>query len=131
MAVQFIMDEFTVLVGKGARMNKYGAKKTEVDGIKFDSKHEAMRYIELKYLQRIGEIRDLELQKSFELLPAQKGEDGKVKERAVRYVADFVYFNKDGNLVVEDAKSKATRTDVYLLKRKMMRYFKGIEIIEV
>lgn len=112
-------------------MNKYGAKKTEVDGIKFDSKHEAMRYIELKYLQRIGEIRDLELQKSFELLPAQKGEDGKIKERAVRYVADFVYFNKDGNLVVEDAKSKATRTDVYLLKRKMMRYFKGIEIMEV
>ena len=110
---------------------KYGNVKTVIDGIKFDSKHESMRYIELKYLQRIGQIRDLQLQVPFELLPAQKDENGKVKERAVKYIADFVYFDRDGNLVVEDAKSPVTKTDAYKLKKKMMRYFKGIEIKEV
>lgn len=109
-------------------MNKYGNHKTEVDGILFDSKHEADRYVELKFLQRIGEIRDLQLQVPFELIPKQT-EDGKVVERAVKYVADFVYYDKVGNLVVEDA--KGMKTDAYLLKRKMMRYFKGIEIREV
>ena len=112
-------------------MNKYGAKKTEIDGIRFDSKHEALRYTELKYLERTGQIRDLNLQVPFELLPAQKDEKGKVTERAVKYIADFVYEDKDGNMVVEDAKSPATRTDVYKLKRKMLLYFTGIKIKEV
>ena len=108
---------------------KYGNVKTVIDGIKFDSKHESMRYIELKYLQLIGQIRDLQLQVPFELLPAQKDENGKVKDRAVKYIADFVYFDRDGNLIVEDA--KGIKTDAYKLKKKMMRYFKGIEIKEV
>lgn len=110
-------------------MNKYGAKKTVVNGIMFDSKHEAERYIELKYLERIGEVRDLQLQVPFELIPAQKDEKGKTLERAVFYIADFVYFDKDGNLVVEDA--KGMKTDAYKLKKKMMLYFKGIRIVEV
>ena len=112
-------------------MNKYGNRKTQIDGITFASKHEAHRYVELKYLERIGMIRDLELQKPFELIPSQKDESGKTAERPVHYVADFVYFDHDGNLVVEDAKSPATRTDAYRLKKKMMRYFKGIAIREV
>lgn len=110
-------------------MSKYNNRKTEMDGIKFDSKHEAVRYIELKYLQRVGEIRDLQLQYPFELIPAQKDEKGKTVERAVTYRADFVYYDKSGNLVVEDA--KGVRTELYRLKKKLMRYFKGIEIKEV
>lgn len=112
-------------------MNKFGAKKTEVEGIKFDSKHEAGRYIELKYLSRIGQIRDLQTQVPFELIPSQRGEDGKVTERPVKYIADFVYRDQNGNLVVEDAKSPATRTDAYRIKRKLMLYFHHIEIKEV
>ena len=108
---------------------KYGNVKTVEDGIKFDSKHESLRYIELKYLERIGQIRGLQLQVPFELIPAQKDENGKVVERAVKYIADFVYFDADGNLVVEDA--KGMKTDAYKLKKKMMRFFKGIEIKEV
>lgn len=104
-------------------MNKYGNHRTTVNGITFDSKHEALRYIELLYLQRAGQIRDLQLQVPFELLPKQG------KERAVKYIADFVYYDKDGNLVVEDA--KGFRTDLFRLKKKMMMYFKGIEIKEV
>ena len=110
--------------------SKYGNHKTQIDGITFDSKHEAMRWVELKYLERIKQIRDLQRQVPFELIPAQK-ENGKVVERAVKYVADFVYYDHEGNLVVEDAKSHATKTDAYKLKRKMMLYFKGIAIKEV
>ena len=104
-------------------MNKYGARKTTVNGITFDSRHEALRYIELTYLQRTGQIRDLRLQVTFELLPKQG------KERAVKYIADFVYTDRAGETVVEDA--KGLKTDVYRLKKKMMRYFHGIEIKEV
>lgn len=108
---------------------KYHNKKTEVDGITFASKHEAMRYVELKYLERIHEIRDLEIQRPFELIPAQTDEHGKCVERAVKYIADFVYYDKDGNLVVEDA--KGMKTDAYKLKKKMMLYFNGIAVKEV
>ena len=108
--------------------SKYSNVKTEIDGIVFASKHEAMRYVELKYLERIHDIRDLQLQVPFELIPKQV-KDGKVVERAIKYVADFVYYDRDGNLVVEDAKGH--RTELYLMKKKMMRYFKGIEIKEV
>lgn len=108
--------------------SKYSNVKTEIDGIKFASRHEAMRYVELKYLERTNHIRDLQLQVPFELLPKQM-KDGKCVERAVKYVADFVYYDHDGNLVVEDA--KGMRTELYRLKKKMMRYFKGIEIKEV
>lgn len=112
-------------------MGKYGNRKTEIGGLLFDSRHEAQRWIELKYLERAHMIRDLQRQVPFELIPKQVDASGKVVERAVKYIADFVYYDKDGNLVVEDAKSPATRTDAFLLKKKMMLYFKGIRIVEV
>ena len=109
-------------------MNKYGARKTTIDGIKFDSKHEAERYAELKLLQRAGEIRDLQLQVPFELIPAQKRNGKTIRE--CKYIADFAYFDKrTGETVVEDA--KGMRTDVYKLKKKMMLWEYGIEIKEV
>lgn len=109
-------------------MNKYGAKKTEFDGIVFDSRKEASRYAELKLMQRAGEIRDLKLQVPFELIPKQE-ENGRIVERAVKYIADFVYTDRDGQMVVEDA--KGMRTDVYKLKKKMMRWLWGIDVKEV
>ena len=101
-----------------------------IDGIGFDSNKEGARYEELKLLQRAGEISDLRLQVPFELVPNQK-RNGKVIERAVKYIADFVYTDKDGETVVEDVKSPATKTAVYTLKRKLMLWEFGIEIKEV
>ena len=112
-------------------MNKYGATKTEVDGITFASKHEATRYIELKYMERAHLISDLQLQRKYTLLGAQKDKDGVTIERPVTYIADFVYKNQKGETIVEDAKSPATRTDVYKLKRKLMLSIYGIRIVEV
>lgn len=112
-------------------MSKYHNTRTEVDGITFASKHEAYRYIELKYLERIGEIKDLQLQRVFTLVGAQKDETGKVIERPVKYIADFAYKDKTGKTIVEDAKSPGTRTDVFKIKRKLMLSIYGIRIQEV
>lgn len=109
--------------------NKYGNKKITTEDGDFDSKREYKRWCELKLLQKAGEISNLYRQVPFGLLPQQRGKDGKVKEKAVKYVADFSYFTKDGEYVVEDA--KGYKTDVYKLKKKMMLYFHGIEIKEV
>lgn len=98
--------------------SKYGNHKVTFDGIKFDSKKEMNRYIELKLLQRAGKISDLQLQVPFVLLKAGNG------ERGVKYIADFVYLDADGNKVVEDVKSEATKKkEAYILKRK---WFKSI-----
>lgn len=113
-------------------MSKYGNRKTEVDGIIFDSKHEAERYAELKLLEKAGEIRDLKLQEKFCLVPTIEGEGRKIAQRAVYYLADFTYWERNGKYwkrVVEDA--KGVRTDVYKLKKKLMRWRHGIEIREV
>ncbi len=111
-------------------MNKYGAQKTTFQGREFDSKKEAERFAQLRYMQMGKQISGLECQVKFELIPNQKDENGKVIERAVNYIADFVYIdNKTGKIIVEDA--KGMRTKEYILKRKMMLYLCGIRIREV
>lgn len=110
-------------------MSKYGAKKTVVDGITFDSKREAERYCELKLLLRGKAIRDLRLQVKYELVPAVRY-NGKVMQRAINYYADFVYTdNRTGEEIVEDV--KGYKTQVYTMKKKMMLEKYGIQIREV
>lgn len=109
------------------KYGKYGNRKYELDGRFFDSQREATRYQELRYLRNTGIIQDLQMQVPFELIPAQRIE-GKVVERAVKYIADFVY-TEDGKQVVEDA--KGVRTQVYIIKRKLMLQKYGIRIREV
>ena len=108
--------------------SKYGNKKVEVNGILFDSKKEARRYLELTALEAAGEIRDLKRQVSFLLIPSQRI-DGKVVEKEVRYVADFAYYDKSGSYVVEDV--KGYKTPEYRLKKKMLLFFLGIQLREV
>ena len=105
-------------------MNKYGNVKTELDGMTFDSAKEARRWAELKLMERAGLISDLQRQVKFELIPRMGA------ERAVNYVADFVYQDnsRDCETVVEDC--KGYKTDVYKLKKKLMQYLLGIEIRE-
>lgn len=104
--------------------NKYNAKKTTVDGVTFDSTREAERYCELKLLQKAGQIRDLQWQVPFVLF--NKDAYG----RKLVYKADFVYRQKD-EIVVEDVKSKATKTAVYKLKKRIVAEKYGITIREV
>lgn len=122
---------------------KYGNRKTTIDGITFDSQKEALRYTELKLLERAGRISGLELQKTFELIPAQyepstevytrgknKGQpkQGKCVEKSVVYKADFSYI-ENGERIVED--TKGVKTKDYIIKRKLMLWVHGIRIKEV
>ena len=110
--------------------SKYGNRKCKMDGFTFDSMKEGRRYAELKILLRQGLIKDLELQKEFELQPGFIDSDGK-RIRPIYYRADFCYMDTEtGKMVVEDVKSAATKTAVYKIKKKMMAY-KGITIKEI
>ena len=98
----------------------------------YDSKKEAKRAAELKLLEKAGVISHLQEQVVYELIPSQyRIVNGKKKciERAIKYIADFQYVDKDGNTVVEDA--KGFRTEVYRIKKKLMLYFHDIQIKEV
>lgn len=107
-----------------ATNNKYGARKTRIDGILFDSQAEANRWCELRLLERVGAICGLERQKKYTLIP--KSDYGS----EIGYIADFVY-SENGITVVEDVKSKATATPLYRLKKRLMAEIHGIEIREV
>jgi len=97
--------------------SKYGAKKTTVDGITFDSKREANRYCELKLLEKAGEITDLELQPKFELQPGFRKNGLKI--RAITYTADFKYIER-GKVIIEDVKGHYTQQ--FELRKKMFEY---------
>lgn len=108
-------------------MSKYRAKKTEIDGIKFDSKKEAKRYIALRELEREGSIEKLTLQPRF-LLQEGFRKNGKAY-RKIEYVADFMY-QQDGKLIVEDV--KGIKTDVYKLKQKLFeKRYQDLTIKEI
>lgn len=105
--------------------HKYGAKPTEVDGIRFASQKEARRYQELKLLEKAGEIIGLELQPEFQLR-------AKGGEKIGIYRPDFAYFAKARNgttWVIEDV--KGFRTPLYRWKKKHVEAQYGIQIREV
>lgn len=106
--------------------NKFGNIKAHG----FDSRKEEARGQELALMQRAGLIQDLKRQVPVQLIPAQYI-DGKCVERAVKYIADFVYVEK-GEIVYEDVKSEITRKNKdYVIKRKLLLYLKNIRLREV
>jgi len=105
--------------------SKYGAKKVFTEEGEFDSQGEYKRWRELKLLEKAGVIKNLQRQVTYELLPKQEYKGKTI--RSVKYVADFVY-EQDGEEVVEDF--KGVRTDLYLLKKKLMLWRHGIMIRE-
>ena len=116
----------------GTAENKYKNEKVVVpvgDGLvrEFDSKFEAQRYQELAYLEKANVITNLRCQVKYELIPSQKRPNG-TTERAVNYIADFVY--SDGkNVIVED--TKGVKTPEYVIKRKLMLQKYGIAVKEI
>jgi hypothetical protein len=93
---------------------KYGNKKTEVNGIKFDSIVESEYYIYLLTLQKAGIVKDFKLQPKFILIPG------------VTYIADFHVEYSDGRELVIDVKSAGTETKEFKIKRKLYEHFRGV-----
>lgn len=127
--------------------SKYNAQKTKRGNITFDSKREAERYDELLVMLRAGKISNLKLQPTFTLQESYITPEGE-RIQSIKYVADFYYEKTfvypvwndvEGKYdeheliekIVEDVKSKATRTPQYIMKRKMMQEKFGIPIQEV
>lgn len=122
-----------------SKYHKYHASKVVYEGQTFDSRKELKRYKELILLQQAGEIKNLQRQVKYTLIPEQRENDrrgprggvikGKLVERSVNYIADFVYEDaRTGETVVEDV--KGIRTKEYIIKRKLMMYVHGIKILE-
>lgn len=120
--------------------SKYRNNKITLGGETYDSMKEYYRYLDLVLMQQAGEIKELRRQVKYILIPAQREPDtigsrggrkkGKLIEREVAYIADFVYIDvSSGETVVED--TKGMRTTDYIIKRKMMLYFHHIKIKEV
>ncbi len=110
------------------RRNKFSAKRTELDGIPFDSKREAKRWAELCLLEKAGEIANLRRQVVLEL----EGRDGPLLTRTgrrMRLTVDFAYTDlRTGRTIYEDAKGVPTRD--YEVRRAVAAA-QGIEVIEV
>ena len=125
--------------------NKCGNHKVFINGEQYASQKEANRYMELLLLQRAGKIRNLEKQVRFELIPTQREPDiigkrggvhkGKLLEKGVDYIADFVYIDSSGEKVVEDVKGYRDPSSAvyakFVIKRKLMLWIHGIRIREV
>jgi hypothetical protein len=97
--------------------SKYNAKKTLVDGIIFDSKKEAARYVELKLLQKQGHIKNLERQVRVD-----------VTHNATLlffWKADFAYF-ENGKRIYEDV--KGFETPLWRLKKKILKAMLNIHV---
>lgn len=117
--------------------SKYGNKKILMGGNKYDSKKEANRHKELMLLEKANQISNLQVQVPYVLIPSQYENilqpNGKNKkacvERACKYIADFVYLDKNNNVIVEDV--KGIKTEVYKIKKKLMLFIHNIKIKEV
>lgn len=103
-----------------AKRSKYGNRRTEADGMKFDSQHEAEVYRQLTLAARGGEYCAVLRQVPFQL------------PGGIKYIADFVTLELDRSYTVWDAKSAATAKDkVYRMKKRLMKECLGIEIQEI
>ncbi len=101
------------------RKSKYGNKKVEAFGLKFDSKGEYHRYLFLKAAQDDGLIHELKTQVPFKIV---------INDTLIcKYIADFTYLkNETGLLVVEDF--KGVETAIFKLKKKLMLASNGVDL---
>ena len=91
---------------KAVLRHKFNAVRCETDNIKFASKRECKRYLELKALKSFGEVLFFLRQTPFHLAGG------------VKYVCDFMVFWKNGEITIEDV--KGMKTPVYIAKKKVV-----------
>lgn len=109
--------------------SKHRNKRTEIGGIKFDSKAEGARFVQLRRMQEAGLISNLKRQVSFELAPAVKIPGKHRMSPPLRYFADFTY-EQDGKTIIEDVKGQDKVTEGFRIKRHLMAVA-GYHIVEV
>jgi hypothetical protein len=104
---------------QGKSRSKYGNKRVEVDGFKFDSKLEANRYQELKLARTIGFVDWFICQAPFKL-------PGGIIYRADFLVVWSAKSNIGHTVTVEDVKGARTRVSINKIKQVEELY--GIKV---
>lgn len=95
-----------------------------MDGINFQSKGEALYYLELKMLFERKHIKGFKRQVPFEFVVNGV--------RIGKYIADFCVLHHTGKIEVIDHKSKFTATLAeYILKKQLMLACYGVAVKEV
>ena len=94
--------------------HKFNATRTELDGIRFDSKKEAKYYLELKMKVRAGIV-------LFYLRQVPLHLPGNAK-----YIVDFLEFHTDGTVHFVDVKGMLTKD--FILKKKIVEALYPVEI---
>ena len=110
-------------------MNKYNAKKVEIDGIKFDSVAESRYYKYLLGLLNEGVVESFEMQKPYTLLDKFPHPKTGKTIRAIKYVPDFEVIYTDGRVEVVDV--KGMQTDVFRMKCKLFMFRYQIPLVLV
>ena len=100
------------------RVNKFNARKVEIDGIKFDSQKEARRYQELLLLQKAGEVMRFDVHPRYTLW-ANAPEYQRLSVLIGHYSPDFYVLYSSGEVVIEDVKSEPSKTTAYRLRKKI------------
>lgn len=102
---------------------KYHNIPTEINGIRFASRKEARCYASFKLLESAGAISNLQVQVPFSI---------EVNGVFIcKYIADMVYKENGKTIVVDVKGGNATKTRLYLLKKKLMKAVHNIEITEI
>lgn len=116
------MTSTPVRIEPGRKRNKFGAKATTVDGIRFHSSREAQRYLTLKLLIRSGDYRDLKLQPRYPLMAPNM-------EKIGEYRGDFEYVDSTtGETITEDVKGFATELFKWKVKHFEAQYGRKIRV---
>ena len=110
-------------------MNKYNAKKVEIDGIVFDSRAEGRFYEHLLDLMHDGIVESFEMQKPYTLLDKFPHPKTGKTIRAIKYVPDFEVIYTDGRVEVVDV--KGMQTDVFRMKCKLFMFRYQIPLVLV
>ena len=122
--VSFKIPGYKVKFGKTAapnkvfwsKGNKYGAKKTVVDGITFDSKREAAYYGQLKMMKAGGLIQGFERQQKFPLF-AHNGLNPVARVVIGKHIVDFIVVTREGGTEAHEV--KGMETAIWRLKKKI------------
>ena len=103
---------------------KFRNTKVPFDGYVFDSKRECSRYQELRLLEKAkqGELQEVHQEFTIRVNGVFIG----------LYHDDFTWLDfSTGQVRYEDVKSKATKTEAYQLRKKLVEAIYGIEIVEI
>lgn len=105
-------------VPRGTKKSKYKSRRVKIDGIAFASTREGKRYMDLRLLERAGEISMLTCQPKYPIV---------INDIPIcTVILDFSYIDKSGETIIEDV--KGLDMVVSKLKRKLVKACHGIEV---